>query len=526
MLQKNFTSPLPSTEDQPATQAEGNRLAQGRLPEQQPVAVIDIGSNSVRQVVYEGMKRAPAPLFNEKVLCGLGKGLAKSNKLDDVAVDRALHAIRRFRQIGRQLNVDKTFILATAAAREAKNGAAFIEQVEAICGTKVDLLSGEEEALYSANGIRAGFYHVDGIVGDLGGGSLELVAVGEDQESAHGQTFPLGGLRLQELSDGDLGKAKKIAREHLSKCNIDWPGRYRNLYAVGGTWRSLAKLSIRATNHPIHVLHHYSQPADEFVDLCKRIVKNGLSKIDGSEAISKKRRQLLPFGAVAMIETIQKLEPERIVFSSLGIREGFLFSRLNEELRQRDPLLDASWDMAKLRSRCPQHAHELAEWTGHAFSVFGINETQDERRFRIAACYLADIAWRMHPDYRASQSHGSIANAGLVGISHHGHAYIAIANHLRHQGLNSLQDMPAIAALADERLTRRARLLAALFRVGYLYSASAPGVLPKIKFSREEKSVTMTLDSILADLPGERPATRLENLAKESGFDVIEKVLD
>ena len=135
----------------------GNEKAQGRLKARQPVAVIDIGSNSVRQVIYEGLTRAPAVLFNEKVLCGLGRGLADSGTLDQNAVERAIGAIRRFQALSRQVGVSKTHILATAATRDADNGKDFVKAIEEICDSKVIVLSGEMEAQYSANGIKSGF---------------------------------------------------------------------------------------------------------------------------------------------------------------------------------------------------------------------------------------------------------------------------------------------------------------------------------------------------------------------------------
>ncbi|MDP3525653.1 MAG: exopolyphosphatase, partial [Hoeflea sp.] len=166
--------------------------AQGRLPGIHPVSVIDIGSNSVRLVIYEGLNRAPSVLFNEKVLCGLGKGLVATGRMDETGIARALAALTRFRALSQQARASEMHVLATAAAREADNGASFIETAEAILGCRIRLLTGEEEARFSALGIIAGYYQPDGIAGDLGGGSLELVDV-RDASHSGGQTLPLGG---------------------------------------------------------------------------------------------------------------------------------------------------------------------------------------------------------------------------------------------------------------------------------------------------------------------------------------------
>ncbi len=504
-----------------------NEKAQGRLRSREPVAVIDIGSNSVRQVIYEGLTRAPAVLFNEKVLCGLGKGLALKNakggaKLGQKPMERAISAIRRFQALGRQVGVSKTWILATAAARDAQNGPQFVDSIEAICGTRVTVLTGELEAEYSANGIKSGFFDPDGIVGDMGGGSLELAGVGHDvnDKTDEGQTFPLGGLRLQDLSGGDLKKARKICAETLQNCRINWPGRNRDFYAVGGTWRSLAKLHINHHNYPLQVLHHYEISAKSMIKFCDLVIDGDVENISGIESVSSNRRNLLPFGAIVLSQTLKQLDAQRVLLSSLGVREGYLYSQLEKPERAKDMLLEAAWDLAVLRARCPEHSEELTHWSGEAFAAFGINETQDERRHRIAACYVADIGWRAHPDYRAAQSLGIISNAGFVGLDHEGRAYLSLANFHRYQGLGPRVKTPAIAKLAGKRTTHRARMLAALFRVGYLFSASSPGILPLISFEKRDDEIVMKLPEEISNLIGERPELRLRQLSRELGTEV------
>ncbi|MCF6320859.1 MAG: Ppx/GppA family phosphatase [Rhizobiaceae bacterium] len=497
--------------------------AQGRLKARIPVAVIDIGSNSVRQVIYEGLTRAPAVLFNEKVLCGLGKGLADSNRLNEGAIECSLNAIRRFRALGRQVGVSKTYILATAAARDAKNGQQFVEAVEEICDCEVEVLTGKMEARYSANGIVSGFFDPDGIVGDMGGGSLELATVGG--ELFQGQTFALGGLRLRDLSGEDLKLAREITIASLVKCKIKWPGKRKDFYAVGGTWRSLAKLHINHNNYPLQVIHNYPIGAEDFVQFCDAVSTSDIEEISGIESVSRNRRNLLQYGAIVLSETLKHLGAKRVLMSSLGVREGYLYSQLPHEERTKDMLLEAAWDLAILRARCPAHSEELAHWSGEAFRALGIEENRDERRFRVAACYLADIGWRAHPDYRAAQSLGIISNAGFVGLSHEGRAYLSLANFHRYQGLGPRVEIPSIAALAGKRVTRRARILAALFRVGYLYSASSPGVLPRINFSKSGDGIVMELPADIADLRGERPDLRLRQLGREVGVAIGSRVV-
>lgn len=502
-------------------------LGQGRLKQRKPVAVIDIGSNSVRQVIYEGLTRAPAVLFNEKILCGLGEGLVATGKLNETAVERALRALKRFVMLQKQLKVGSIHILATAAARDATNGADFIAQVSAITGHDVEVLTGEMEAYYSALGIKSGFHKPDGIVGDLGGGSLELVGI--NGSSRNGVSLPLGGLRLRELSGDSYDEARKIARRHIADQPVKWPGGNRTFFAVGGTWRSLAKLHMAHFHYPLKAVHEYEVDASDMAEFCQEVADNAdrddHKAISGIRAVSKNRRELLPYGAIVLQEVIRRYKPSNVALSSLGVREGFLFSRLSQEEREKDSLLVSARDLSILRARAPRHCIELAEWTGKAYEVIGLKETEDERRYRIASCYLADIGWRGHPDFRAQQAQEVIANAGFVGINHEGRAFLAIASYHRYQGLSGKVGEPRVAALASEPVRKKARLLAAFFRVLYLLSASVPGVLPRIGISRlSDKALQLEMPKDMQDLWGERPDERIRQLSKESGWDVSLKI--
>lgn len=488
--------------------------AQGRLPHLMPISIVDIGSNSVRLVVYEGLSRSPTVLFNEKVLCGLGRGIASTGRLDEKAVESAISALTRYRALSAQAGADSIHAIATAAAREAENGADFINRANEALGVEVHVLSGREEAYYAAMGVNCGFSDPDGISGDLGGGSLELVDInGED--FGNGITVPLGGLRLQEMAGGSVRKARKIAREILSEIDFLEDGYKRTFYAVGGTWRSLARLHIGYTGHPLHVTHNYEMSATQAKKFCKLVARSDLDSIPGIETVSANRRQLLPFGAIVLDELVARMRPRKIVISALGVREGYLYSLLDEDTRKLDPLIVACEELSRLRSRSPQHAYELAEWTGRAFEVFGVRETEYESRLRVAACLLADIGWRAHPEYRGEQSLNIISNAAFIGVDHPSRAYLALANYYRHEGLRDASLSPSIHQLATKRIAWRARVLGAFLRVAYQYSASMPGKTARIKFSKQaRKRYTLDIPEELDTLLGERPGRRLRQLAK------------
>ncbi|EYR80809.1 MULTISPECIES: Ppx/GppA family phosphatase [unclassified Shinella] len=493
--------------------------AQGRLPGIAPVSVVDIGSNSIRLVIYEGMSRSPAILFNEKVMCGLGKGLAKTGRMDPASVERALAALHRFKALSWQARASTMFALATAAAREAENGPDFIHQAQLILGQKIRVLTGEEEAYFSALGIVSGFHDPDGIVGDLGGGSLELVDVAGAM-IGRGITLPLGGIRLSEASGGSTAQARIVARKYLRTANLLKNGTGRAFYAVGGTWRAIGALHMEVQNYPLHMIQGYELGFADAMDFLTDIVTAKDQKDAAYAAISKGRRNLLPFGAVALQETIALMKPSRVFFSAQGVREGFLYSLLPDREKGRDPLLAAAGELAILRARSPEHARELAEWTGRMMPFFGITETEEERRYREAACLLADISWRAHPDYRGLQALNLIAHGTFIGITHPGRAFIALTNYYRFEGLNDDAVSSSLAAIATPRLRELAKLVGALLRIVYPFSASMPGVVPHLsirKSSAPDTDLEFVVPADFSELAGERLDGRLQQLAKLTG---------
>lgn len=487
--------------------------AQGRLPGIAPVSVVDIGSNSVRLVIYEGLNRSPTVLFNEKVLCGLGKGIAATGLLHIEGINCALSAVRRFRALSEQARATGLHVIATAAAREAANGPDFIQEAESMLGQPIRVLSGRQEAHFSALGVISSFNEPDGIVGDLGGGSLELIDI-VGSAIGDGITLPIGGLRLSEASEKSTSKARQIVRTNLSAARLLKDGKDRTFYAVGGTWRNLAKLHMEVTGYPLHITQGYEIAADEALDFLQSVEKGATAKAKLMRAVSRNRRALLPFGAVAMAEILREMNPAKVSFSALGVREGFLYSLLSEEEKAIDPLISAADELAILRARSPEHARELADWTGDAFEAFGIDETEEEARYRRAACLLADISWRAHPDYRGSQSLNLIANGTYGGITHAGRAYIALANYYRFEGLRGDSLSKGVAAIATPRLQQFAKMLGALLRISYLFSASMPGVTPLLRFNAvAPDSLVLNIPSRLRSFTGERLEVRLQHLA-------------
>lgn len=488
---------------------------QGRLPALAPTAIVDIGSNSVRLVAFEGLTRAPNPIFNDKLLAGIGKGVATSGKLNEDGVLRALKALERFRVLCRNMKVRDIHVLATAAARDASNGPEFLRAASHAIGAKIELLSGERESRLSALGIVSGFYKPDGVVGDLGGGSLEFADVHGDR-LGKGVSLPLGGLALMDVSRNSPKKAQKIVRETLANVKLLRKLQGRTFYAVGGTWRALARLHMSQRSYPLNVMHGYvipSRDASDFASLVERVSAEALVSI---ETIATGRRPLLAYGAVVLEEIIRIAKPKEIVVSALGLREGLLYERLSIADRKKDPLIEAARDLNILRSRSPRHGEELFVWTDRFIKASGLVETEGERRLRHAACLLSDIGWRAHPDYRGEQALNIIANAAFVAIDHPGRAFIALAASYRHMSPDH-NVAPHLRTVATARLLDRARLLGAATRVAYAISAAMPDVLPRTKLTCTRAKLTLHMPSDLAPLANDRLANRLKTLAKIIG---------
>jgi exopolyphosphatase / guanosine-5'-triphosphate,3'-diphosphate pyrophosphatase len=490
--------------------------ASERSHELEPIGVIDIGSNSVRLVVYEGAVRSLTPVFNEKVLCGLGRSVATTGSLGEEAIERSVAALKRFHAIARILGVKNLKAIATAAVRDAKNGQNFIERGEVAAGCHIEVLSGEKEAQFAAQGIMMGFMHADGIAGDLGGGSLELIDLSE-QALQQASTLPLGGLRLIDTTGNKLDKAGEIIDAALQ--GLPWikNGEGRTFYAVGGTWRALAKLHMEQINYPLRVMQGYTisaRDAETFSDSIRKAKR--FQDLPGGSGIARARREVLPYGALVLEKLLKRMKPKDVVFSVFGIREGLIYGLLNAHERKRDPLLTFCEDYAAMRARSVAHAFELCRWSDQLFADPALEETAEERRLRHAACLLSDVGWRAHPDYRGEQSLNMVAHAGLGGVDHQGRIYLALAVFYRHEmsdeGSEVLSDR--LRALVSKRVQRRARITGAAIRTAHMLSIGMAGVIDETTLRYDGGKLVLTIPKVYAGLDGERLRRRFDLLAE------------
>ena len=491
-----------------------------KRPRKRPssVAVIDIGSNSVRLVVYEQMARSLVSVFNEKTLCGLGREVQSTGLLAPDAVEKALTSLKRFHALCKIQRVGRVHAIATAACRDASNGPDFITRAERICGVPIEILSGPREAKLSALGVISGIHRPDGIVGDLGGGSLELVDV-RGHRIRGGVTLPLGSLALQDLAHKSLKRAERIVEGELSELPRLKAGRGRTFYAVGGTWRALARIHILQSGYPMKVMHGYSIPAPDALIFAQRLRRLAAADMLANiEAVAEARRPLLTYAALVLEHIIRWANPKTITFSTFGVREGLLYSMLPEAERARDGLLCAAQTLNELLSRSARHAQELIEWTDRLARVIHLRETEEDRRLRHTACLLSDIAWRVHPDHRGEQTLELIINGNFGSITHQGRAFVALSVFFRYAGLSEENQPPVI--IQDQvmpAMLERARVLGAAFRVAHLISAARPGVLPATHFRSKGRKLMLVFEHQMVDLVADRVGSRFKQLARLIG---------
>jgi exopolyphosphatase/guanosine-5'-triphosphate,3'-diphosphate pyrophosphatase len=388
-------------------------------------AIIDIGSNTVRLVVYGGALRAPTVLLNEKVTAKLGREIAATGLLADAAMATALRGLRRFALLLADLGIKDVETVATAAVRDAANGPDFVAELRAI-GIDPRVISGEEEALLSAHGVIGAFPEARGIVADLGGGSLELVRVAKGATEG-ASTLPLGTLRLPEHRKRGRAEMKKSLDKAIRKAGWDLSGNAPTtngtLFLVGGTWRAMAVYAMAARAHPLSDPHGFTLDMAGAQSLAESLAVTASEALKGRERISAMRAEKLPDAAVLLQALLARLAPQEVVFSSWGLREGLIYDRLPEHTRLQDPLLAGVAGFAAERGTQPQLATRMAAWTLDAAPA----REHGSERLRMAATMLALAAMQIEPNIRLPQAINWALHKRWIGIDAQGRAMLGAA---------------------------------------------------------------------------------------------------
>lgn len=473
-------------------------------------AIIDIGSNSIRLVVYQGPARLPATLFNEKVMAGLGRGLSETGRIDDEGLAVARPTLARFALLARELETDDIRTVATAAVRDASNGGELMA-IAAELGLKVELLAGEDEATASGLGVISGIPDADGIVGDLGGGSLELVRVraGRVEERV---SFPFGVLRVAALREQGKTTLDRTIAQALAGAGWSGAGIGLPLYLVGGSWRALARLDMHQTRYPLPVLHGYQMSGETVARLMRTLAQLSKGKLRAIPNLSSGRIPTLSDAGAVLASLLRHLGSERTIVSAFGLREGLLFQRLDAKVRGQDPLIVAAHEEGRRLGRFPEHGDLLNEWIAPLFE----SDAPCRARLRHAACLLGDVGWLANPEFRAERGMETALHGNWVAIDAQGRAMLGQALFTCFGGGSDSPD--PLTRLADPSDLERAMQWGLAIRLGQRFSGGVATPLDHSRLIRDEQHLTLEIEQSLSALRGEAVERRLKALASAFGL--------
>lgn len=452
------------------------------------MAVVDLGSNSVRLVIYDCSSTHPQPFFNEKVVAGLAHGIEQTGELSPEGVELAVAAMFRFARLCRSLEVEHVAVLATAAVREAANGPAFVELIERECGVEVEIVSGEREALLSAKGVMAADPRADGLVGDIGGGSLDLIELNDGQPGRF-VTLPLGTIRLPEHVGFDRKKARSYAGDLIGQ--VDWLKGLegRSFYPVGGAWRALGRTAMGQSGYPLDIIDNYVIDRKRATDIARLVASQSAGSLKSLSSIPKRRAETVPFAALVMDQLLSAAKPERVVFSASSMREGSVYEYLGllDAGVDRDPLLDSCRDLAGKAGRDVSGKDSLAGWMAPLFAE-GDPATP---RLRTAAAFLSNVAWMDHPEYRAEAAYLKILQTPFIGLRHFDRAFLALAIYSRYEG--DAGGAEIACKMLDAPTQQSARVLGLALRLAHGIGAGQPAEAARTELAVDKDTVTFRM---------------------------------
>ncbi|WP_371168630.1 Ppx/GppA family phosphatase [Aliiroseovarius sp. 2305UL8-7] len=470
------------------------------------VGVVDVGSNSVRLVVFDGAARSPAYFFNEKILCGLGTGLLETGRLHPEGRERALAAIKRFQLLAEGMNLPPLSAVATAAVREASDGPDFRADVLRETGLELYVIDGEEEARLSAQGVLLGWPEADGLMCDIGGSSLELASIADGQVGKR-VTSPLGPLKLAGIPGGKKGLKAEISRV-VDQLAEDMGTDHDRLFLVGGSWRAIARLDMERRGYPLTVLHEYRMTPKSLVSTLKWIGEVDLNEVRQRTNTSAARMALVPIAAQVLKRLIRKFRPKEIAVSSYGIREGLLYEQMPDRLRKRDPLIEACYVAEKKDARNPGFGKRLFNFLHPLFS----KAKPQELRVIKAACLLHDVSWRAHPDYRHEVCFDNATRANLGGLTHQERVFLGFALLHRYKNTREGSRFENLIEILSEKDVTRAEVLGKAMRFGAMFTVDDPTQLGTLRWHPKKRLLVLNLNSRGTDLFGEVAQARFNAL--------------
>ena len=470
------------------------------------IGVVDVGSNSVRLVIFDGAARSPAYFFNEKILASLGAGVTETGLLNPTGRVRAVAAIKRFQFLADSLGIPPLTAVATAAVRDARDGPDFCEEVRESTGLTLHVIPGEEEARLSAQGVLLGWPDASGIVCDIGGSSMELAELISGRVCAC-VTSLLGPLRLQEIESRRARERhiRKTIEELVTKMGAS----QERLYLVGGSWRAIARLDMERRGYPLHVLHEYRMTRGSIRQTVKWIADHTPCDLRARTGISESRMSLVPLAGEVLRGLVKELKPREIAISSYGIREGLLYERMPDELRRRDPLIEACHFAEAKDARLPGFGRALFRFVSPLFRRIPPN------RMRIikAACLLHDVNWRAHPDYRHEACFDYISRASLGGLTHPARIFLGLALLHRYRNNRENTRFAPLFELLDAKDIHQAEVLGKAMRFGSMLAADDAKAIGELRWHPRKNELKLRLPKRSTDLFGEVAEARFLALA-------------
>ncbi|MGR3493887.1 Ppx/GppA family phosphatase [Citreimonas sp.] len=476
------------------------------------VGVVDIGSNSVRLVVFDGAARSPAYFYNEKIMCALGAGMAETGRLNPEGRERALAALKRFRLLSRSMALPPLTVVATAAMRDAEDGPEFRKQLESETGLKIHVIDGEEEARLSAQGVLLGWPGSYGLVCDIGGSSMELAEIHGGRVGKR-MTSALGPLKFKDIEGGKKAREKYIRKE-MQPLADHMGAQGDRLFLVGGSWRAIARIDMERRGYPLHVLHEYRMDADAVRDTVAYIEAADLEALRGACSLSSSRMALVPYASEVLSQLIETFQPKDIAISSYGIREGLLFEQMPQELRDRDPLIESCRFAEKKDARMPGFGRTLYHFVLPLFP----DAQPAQMRLMRAACLLHDVSWRAHPDYRAEVCFDYATRANLGGLKHHERIWLGLALLHRYRNKRAGTRFEGLYDLLPAESQTEAEVLGKAMRFGaMLWSVDAGQKNARLDWQPGQGRLRLHLTDELAPLYGEVTQARFKSLASALG---------
>lgn len=480
------------------------------------IAILDIGSNAVRLVVFDGPHRAPVRIHNERTICSLGADLGRTGRLNPDGVVQALDSIGRFSALLAAMKITNIHAVATAALRDAADGPEFIETVKDRFGLVIRIVEGDEEARLSAMGVMMNGMCRNGIIGDFGGGSLELIQI-DNGKVLHKTSLPLGSHRLEAA--GTRAQQIDLIEKSLDSVSFLQNAQGLDFYALGGSWRSIAKMHMRMMNHPIDILDHYMITGTEAETYTAAIAAEDLDTLEKREGLSKKRIRDVSVASLALNRVFARIKPQHLYFSGTGLREGLIYDALPPAVQRQDALISGVRRMAMKISRFDdiKAFSVLFQWMQPLFP----HASPSLLRLIEAACLLSDTAWFEHEDVQARHSFERILVLPFYGIDHPGRVFLAVTQYVRYAGkLDGKAKDIATQVLGTEDVATAITAGLAM-KTAYTMTAGALNLLKDTSFAVTDTTLSLVIQSGSQNLYADIIKDAVSHVATSLGVKLV-----